>query len=93
MISWKLFIIYFLLTGMYLHYKVTKTLTLTEEEINELSEKKKESLEELRSVMYVNFGNINLLPILQILSLLLGWIVLPYAILSTILEKLNIKVD
>lgn len=89
----KLFIIYFLITGIILHYQVTKFFTLTKEEINKLSEKKKSLLEEINSMIYVHFGNINILPYIQLLALLLGWILLPYSIITTTLEKIGIKID
>ena len=89
----KLLCIYFLLSGLICHYLVTKKLTMTEEEIKNLPEKKREKEEELRRDIYVNFGDLNILPIIQVLSLILGWLLLPIALIFKILDILNIKTD
>ena len=91
MISFKIFIIYMLITGMLCHYGVTKKLTMTKEEIDKLPEKKREEYEEIKSLIYVNFGNMDILPFIQIMALLLGWLLIPYSILNFIIEKFDSK--
>ena len=93
MIDWKIYVIYFLLSGMILHYKLTDILTKTDEDIAKLPEKKRKSYEEIHSMVYTHFGNMNILPFVQIMSLLFGWFLLPYGFISSFLKKIGIKVD
>lgn len=87
------FLIYFLLAGMYVHWKITNVLTMTEEDINKLTDKKKETIQDMNREIYIHFGNLNILPFAQILALLFGWILIPISIVNSILKLFNIKVD
>jgi len=87
------FLIYFLLAGMYVHWKITNVLTMTEEDINKLPDKEKETIQDMNREIYIHFGNLNILPFVQILALLFGWILIPISIVNSILKLFNIKVD
>lgn len=82
------FLIYFILTGMICYRAVTKKLGLSDEDYSKLSDEERKKIDELESLIYINFGNFNIVPVIQIMALTLGWILLPYAILSSIYEKL-----
>lgn len=82
------FLIYFIITGMICYQAVTKKLGLSDEDYSKLSDEERKKIDELESLIYINFGNFNIVPVIQIMALMLGWILLPYAILSSIYEKL-----
>lgn len=82
------FLIYFIITGMICYWAVTKKLGLSDEDYSKLSDEERKKIDELESLIYINFGNFNIVPVIQIMALTLGWILLPYAIISSIYEKL-----
>lgn len=88
MTSFQIFIIYFLLSGMLCHYGITRKLTATEEQVNKLSKERKEKYEEMKSMLELVTGNVeSFIPFVQVMCLLFGWILLPYVILSRVLDK------
>lgn len=88
----KFWLFYFFLSDFYCYYKVSKYQNY-EEMYNKKSPEKQRQLDELERTLRINFNLTikEVIPYLQIVGLLFGWFLVPYSIVDTILEKLNIK--
>ena len=87
----KFWLFYFFLSGFYCYYKVSRYQNY--EEMYNKKSSEKQQLDELERTLRINFNLTikEVIPYLQIFGLLFGWFLVPYKIVDTILEKLNIK--
>lgn len=87
----KFWLFYFFLSGFYCYYKVSRYQNY--EEMYNKKSSEKQQLDELERTLRINFNLTikEVIPYLQIFGLLFGWFLVPYNIVDTILEKLNIK--
>lgn len=83
----QIYLLYFIITGLYCYFKVSKL----QDYVN-LPAPERDELDDLISQIYVQFGMSveQVLPILQIFALLLGWLLLPMSIVQTIIDKFKL---
>jgi hypothetical protein len=89
------FIIYFCISGFLCWTVLTHGVTDLDKRKQQANGKELQKIQELESFIYVNFGSAfdKMLPTLQLFCLLFGWLLIPMALCTILLDKLNKKVE